>query len=465
MATIEKRKRGYLIRVSCGYSADGKRHLSQSMTWRPPREGMTDKQIERALNKAAADFETQCKGGRVVNVAKLQNFIEQWFTVHQKSLKASTIKKYRDCCPRIYAQLGHIRLDKIKTRDIDNFLTWLGNERHDIPLAKFKTEIKPILLEHGYKSIKSFARETGIDEHSLRAFKYDNAIRWETAVKISEALDIPPASIFKKQLSNEKLSPKTIRGYHGFLSSVFNYAVKVGEIAVNPCRNCTLPKMNLPEHKILSIEQTQEFLSLLDEYAPLKYRCFFNIAVYSGFRRGEILGLQWKDIDFDNNLISINRAQHWDKKNGYYYTDPKTVKSKRTIRVSDRVMFLLKQMHNEQISAAFNYGDRWDNKDNLVFTRENGSNMSMNTAGSFLRKFCKEHDLPAVNVHSMRHLNATLLINSGANPKTVQSLLGHSMASTTMNIYAHEIQSAEAAASSALAAMLENRLTKKKEQA
>lgn len=102
----------------------------------------------------------------------------------------------------------------------------------------------------------------------------------------------------------------------------------------------------------MTIEQTQRLLQHLDEYAPLKYRCFFYIAIYGGFRRGEILGLRWSDIDFENDLIHIRRAVHWEKQKGFYYTEPKTAKSRRTVRLPERVMFLLKQQHNEQMSAA-----------------------------------------------------------------------------------------------------------------
>lgn len=461
MAQIVKRKSGYLIRVSCGYSADGTRQITQSMTWKPPREGMTDKQIEKALRKAAADFEQKCAGGQIVNTVKLQNFIEKWFEVHEGALKPATLKKYRDLCPRIFSQLGHLRLDKIKTKDLDRFLKWLANERNAAALTKCRIDLKQILKESG-ETQKAFSERAGIDPHIVRSCYHDNAILWDNAVKIAQALDKQPAAVFDKITDDSKLSPKTIHCYHGFLSTVFTYAVKVGEIAVNPCVNCTLPKVPTAEHNILTLEQTQQFLRLLDEYAPLKYRCFFYIAVYGGFRRGEILGLRWSDIDFDNDLIHINCAAHWEKGKGFYYTDPKTAKSRRTVRLPERVILLLKQQHNEQLSAALMLGDYWHNSENLVFTADDGSQMGMGTPYGFLKKFCEEHELPCVSVHSLRHLNATLLINSGANPKTVQALLGHSLASTTMNLYAHEIQSAEAAASAAVAAMLDNELSKRK---
>ena len=151
------------------------------------------------------------------------------------------------------------------------------------------------------------------------------------------------------------------------------------------------------------------------------------------------------------------------KNKGYYYTDPKTKKSKRSVKMTDRVMLILKQMKNDQLSAKLKYGDYWNNPQRLVFTADDGSTMSMGTPYKFLKKFCEEYGLPRVSVHSMRHLNATLLISKGTNVKTVQSLLGHSTAVTTMSIYAHEIQSAEAAASAALGEILENDLIKKAE--
>ena len=147
----------------------------------------------------------------------------------------------------------------------------------------------------------------------------------------------------------------------------------------------------------MSVEDTQRFLQLLDENAPLKYRAFFNIAVYCGFRRGEILGLTWEDIDFDNNTVYIKRQQKYEKGKGYYYTEPKTRKSKRCVKMTDRVMLIIKQLQNEQLSARLNYGDYWNNPLNLVFTSDNGSQMSMGTPYKFLTKFLKQYDIKRVN--------------------------------------------------------------------
>ena len=467
MAHIEERKNkkgeitSYRIIVCCGYGADGKKK-TQSMPWKPPKEGMTEKQIKKAIKKAADEFEIACMGGKVVNARKLQLFIEDWFMIHETALTASTIKKYRDCCKRIYPALGHIRIDKIKTADLDKFLVALADERNGNTYGRCKIDLKAKLTELKITQ-KAFAVKVKVSANCVRSCYKGERILWENAEKIAKALKKTPTSLFEKITDDSKLSPKTIRCYHGFLSTVFSYAVKIGEIAVNPCLNCTLPKYETPEHIILSVEDTQRFLQLLDENAPLKYRAFFNIAVYCGFRRVEILGLTWEDIDFDNNTVYIKRQQKYEKGKGYYYTEPKTRKSKRCVKMTDRVMLIIKQLQNEQLSARLNYGDYWNNPLNLVFTSDNGSQMSMGTPYKFLTKFLKQYDIKRVNVHSMRHLNASLLISKNTNVKTLSTMLGHSNTQTTLNIYAHEIQSAEAAASEALGEILENDLIKKAE--
>lgn len=460
MAQIEKRPNGkYRIRVSCGYGVDGKQK-TQSMTWKPPREGMSDEQIQKAVNKAAAEFEMACAGGKVVNIRKLQNLIEDWFAIHEKALTASTIRKYRDCCPRIYQKLGHIRIDKIKTSDIDKFLVWLADERCGTPLGRCKIDLRAYLTELN-ETQKAFAERAEVSPNCVHSCYNGERILWDNAIKIAKALDKSASTVFEKIDDDNKLSSKTIRCYHGFLSTVFSYAVKTGEIGVNPCANCTLPRSESKDRKILSVEEARLFLQLLDEKAELKYRAFFNIAIYGGFRRGEILALKWEDIDFDNNIIHIRRSAHWSKDRGHYFTEPKTRNSKRSLKISDRVMLIIKQLQNEQLSARLKYGDYWNNSLNLLFTTDNGSPMGMGTPYSFLTKFCKENGIERVNVHSMRHLNASLLISSGTNIKTVQTLMGHSTPVTTMSIYAHEIQSAEAAASAAVSAALEEGLNKK----
>ena len=106
-----------------------------------------------------------------------------------------------------------------------------------------------------------------------------------------------------------------------------DYAVKMGMIPDNPCRNVTVPKMDKKEIDCYSLEEAAHFLKLLEQ-EPLKYQAFFQLAIFGGFRRGELLGLEWKDIDFDTCLVSVRRTSQYTKAKGVYTDTTKTESSK-----------------------------------------------------------------------------------------------------------------------------------------
>ena len=424
----------YRIRVSCGYGADGKKK-TQSMTWKPPREGMTAKQIEKAVQKAAFEFEQKCSGGQVVNAEKFQTFCETWFDEYaSRTLKPSGIERARAYTPRVYEKLGHIRIDKITPREIDKFISWLTKQNViSAANALFMGDFDALMKKHGYNQ-KQFAVKAGVSPHTINSVRVGKPIKWENAEKIAGILDEQTSKLFEKQQEEKRLTPKTIKNYVSFVSSVFDYAVHIKAIKENPCKNAALPKIPQNEHDMFTIEQAKQFLDILEKpETDIKYRAFFQLAFFGGFRRGEILGLEWSDIDFDTNVVHIRRTVHYSKKLGYYDTEPKSKSSIRALKLPDNVIFSIKQLRNEQLSTRLKLGDRWHNTERL-FTTLDGHQMHGATPFTWLRKICKAYGLPKVNLHSMRHLNASLLISSGVDVKTVQSVLGHSQASTTIPV-------------------------------
>lgn len=175
----------------------------------------------------------------------------------------------------------------------------------------------------------------------------------------------------------------------------------------------------------------------------------FTLLIYCGMRRGELLGLEWKDINFDTNVLSINRTSQYTNEKGIYTDDVKTASSRRSMKLSDEVTELLKEYKVWQDEKRLAIGDKWTDTDRL-FTQWNGLPMSLSTPYKWLQDFTKKNNLPKINIHSLRHTNATLLIRQGVNVRTVAGRLGHSVTSTTLNIYSHELQSADAAAADSL---------------
>lgn len=249
------------------------------------------------------------------------------------------------------------------------------------------------------------------------------------------------------------LSPKSVRDYLSYISSIFNYALTLEIVSANPCRNIALPKLEHKERTILCDSEAQLFFFHLQKESWQK-QAFFTLAAFGGFRKGEILGLAWNDIDFENEIIHIRRQLLFTKAKGFYYDSPKSRQSLRITKLPNSIFYILNQLQAEQQQSRELAGDRWTESDRL-FTNEFGGYLPNGHMYRWLLLFCERHNLPPVNIHSFRHLNATLLIGSGIDVKTVSALLGHSQTSTTLNIYSHAIEENKAKASAAVSNVIQ----------
>lgn len=260
-----------------------------------------------------------------------------------------------------------------------------------------------------------------------------------------------------KEGANERtgkpLAPKTIRHNLSLISDVFSYAVKMGVVSENPCSKVTIPKGEVKEKQIYTPAEVEKFLTLLND-EPLKYRTFFYLMIYSGFRRGEMLGLEWKDVDFENNIISVRRTSNYTAKKGVYTDTTKTKRSQRTLKFPQFIMDMLKEYKEQQDAEALRLGDRWVETDRL-YVKWDGRPMQNGTPYFWLGEFCEKHDLPFYGLHSFRHLFCSLLVNQGVDIVTVSGALGHSCVSTTSNVYCHMFQEAQAKVSDAVANALD----------
>ena len=176
---------------------------------------------------------------------------------------------------------------------------------------------------------------------------------------------------------------------------------------------------------------------------PLKYRVYLMLAIYSGYRRSEMLGLEWKDIDFKNEVIHVRRTSQYTTEKGIYTDTTKTRKSKRVSKFPPSIMELLKEFKLEQQKEAEKLGSKWIDYDRL-FTKWDGTPMNPQTPYEWLKEYCEKIDIPFKNIHSLRHLHASLLIFEGVDVVAVSSDMGHSVVGTTLNLYSHMFQEARA---------------------
>lgn len=254
------------------------------------------------------------------------------------------------------------------------------------------------------------------------------------------------------KLTKGGLSTKTQKGYLGFISDIFNYAIACNIVLSNPCHNVNTIKTERRERVVFTLEESQLFLEKLEEAEP-RYKAMFTLALYSGFRHGELLGLKWSDIDFESCVITINRIALYTTEKGHFFGEPKTKSSQRSLKLPRAVIDMLTDYRKKQTLHRLALSDKWQNND-LVFPNDFGGIMHQTIPRRWLQNFCKDNGLPIITVHGLRHANASLLISSGADVKTVSSTLGHSQTSTTLDIYAHSFATKQAEASEAVAEML-----------
>jgi integrase len=242
-----------------------------------------------------------------------------------------------------------------------------------------------------------------------------------------------------------------------FISVILGCAVKKHVLTYNPCVAVDYPKAQKMEHDIYTVEEVKRLLCLLKSECGNKpqFVVFFTLAAYMGARRGELMGLEWKDVSFTDNVISINRAYYYNQYEHTCFTDtPKTAGSRRSLKMPVHVMDTLREYKGWQDAQREICGGSWVESDRL-FTKWNGFPMNPSAPYKHLETFCKRHDMRRVNIHSFRHFNASVLINSGVDVVTVQTALGHSMATTTLNIYSHAFSNAQTRAMDAIANALD----------
>ena len=448
MATIQKRGNSYKIVVSCGYDLNGKQ-IRRSMTW-TPEPGLTRRQTEKELDRQAVLFEEQCHTGQVLDGnIKFADFAEKWFKDYaEKQLRPTTIARYRLLMPRINAAIGHIRLDKLQPHHLMQFYNNLAETGvRDDTRYKSAIDFKTLLKNHSMTK-RELAKKANISVYVLNSVTRGNNISENSAQKISKTLNLPLAKLFSASTDKDTLSVNTILHHHRLISSMLSTAVKWQLIFSNPCSRVVLPKNKRKEAIYLDEDQAAQLLQAL-EGESLQHQVIVKMLLYTGMRRGELCGLEWKDIDFERAVISVRRSSLYLSGKGVFEDKTKNETSERCMKVSDDVIAMLRIWRAEQAKERLRLRDQWQNSDRL-FTAWNGAPIRPDVITAWFHKFVTKNGLPPIHVHSLRHTNATLLIAAGTNLTTVAARLGHANTTTTSKIYAHAIKSADQAAAEAL---------------
>lgn len=448
MASILKRKNSYFIMVSTGYDSNGKQ-IRKTMNWRP-EEGMTEKQIEKAVNEQAVLFERKVLSGQVMddNIT-FDEFTKRWLSDYAEvNLAPKTLSRYKAMLNRILPVIGHMKLGKLQPHHLMDLYKEMGNDINRRGISYLATDECKEYLKRTGLTREYISKMSGVHINSIYNIFKGVPVSEETVKKVCKVLDLDFDDDFETSRPLTGLSNKTINHHHRLISSILNQAVFWQVITSNVAARVKPPKVERKEAKYLDEKQTAKLLKLLEDESPI-HQTMIKMFIYSGLRRGELCALEWKDIDFENNLISVCRSSQYIPGKGIFTKETKTVTSDRTIKLPLQAFEMLKEYKKVQMEDQLKAGDKWV-KNDRIFTQWNGEPIHPDSITGWFREFIQRTDLPKVSIHSLRHTNITLLIAAGVPLRTVSYRAGHAQTSTTANIYSHAIRTADEMAADVL---------------
>ena len=374
--SIEKRgKNSYRLSCLAGYDLKGK----------PIKKTKTIHGSKKDAEIELAKFVADVQNGLVVEGKNLtfSEFTEVWKKNYaSKELAPSTYKRYcRILDTRLLPYFGHFYISKIKPTDIMQFYDLLSR---DTQLVRKKNN-------NGSKTFKPLSGKTILEHHRLLRAMLHKAVYWQMIVS-------------------------------------------------NPAERVQPPKAKKPKRKFYDDEQCKVLLESLEtlDNDQIKYKVAIILTIFTGVRLGELMGLEWSDINFRDGIVSVNRSSQYLADKGVFTKVPKTESSVREVAIPDFVISLLEEYKLWYEEQKSNYGELWTDS-NRLFVQADGKPMHPSTISKWFVKFISQIGLPVINFHGLRHTNATLLISQNVDVAVVAARLGHAQITTTFNFYVHPI--------------------------
>jgi len=447
----------YNIRVYRGYDAQGKELKPYQKTWRVP-EGLKDpKRIKRALDRFVGEFETSCNRGEVSNDKRTVSELARYYIeLSERDNKLNSTNFYKNMLPLIDANIGHIKLMNLTTKNLNEFYIKLQKEdvRKD---KKARAKDKLIDVKAEKKLLNRELQEmSGLGKNTITLVCRQQNVAMETAQAVAKALKYPFEELFDVIPGSDKigLGTKTIYEYHKFLHSVLELAKSEGYIAKNPATGAKPPKQKHKEAEWLEIDEILKVIEAVNK-EPLKYKIMLLILIETGMRKGELMGLKWHHICFDKCSIRIKDNLQYSADEGIYETTPKNDEG-RLLSISQEVMEAIKLYYLEQKELKDSLSTRSNefNPKNYLFTQINGRPMHPDSIYKWMNKIERKYDLPHIYPHKFRHSQASILFAGGVDIITASKRLGHSQPSTTQDIYAHMLAKMDEKASATISAAI-----------
>lgn len=281
-----------------------------------------------------------------------------------------------------------------------------------------------------------------IAKHKVRdtTFKnYKRAVEYRIIpvlgrMKLNE-IRIGHGQAFVNQLIDEGLSPRYVEYICTLLKSSLEQAVDWELLPRNPFQKLEIPRARRRSvHNTWSMEEVNRFLNFA-KFESVVYYTLFLVMVNTGMRRGEVLGLKWRDLDIEKGKINVVNTLIYDDE-GFRFNEPKTNSSKRQIAIDEFACDELRKYKLKQNEFKLSFGPGYEDI-GLVFCREDGRPIYPRHLATVFNRIVTAARVPQIRLHDLRHTHATLLLKLGENPKIVSERLGHSSVQMTLDIYSH----------------------------
>lgn len=257
---------------------------------------------------------------------------------------------------------------------------------------------------------------------------------WTPELGSVELTALTPAHVERAMARLEKrVSKMTVRHARATLRRALHDAQRQGLVTRNVASLSRVPKVERREMHALTRDEASRLVEATtdDPYGPL-----FAVAVGTGLRLGELLGLRWSDIDLDARSLTVRRALSRAEGGGFAFGDPKTARSRRTVMLPAVAVDGLRRQRVRQAEAKLAAGTAWQDRDGLVFTDDVGRWIHPNGVSHAWRATADRLGF-TVRLHDLRHTAATLMLAAGVPLKVVSETLGHSSIAITADVYAH----------------------------
>lgn len=405
------------------------------------------KEIEQFKKKCEIDWQQEVdkrsKGIHYIQDEKVVfcDYAEMWVEdiIRYKKDAYNHYVKCKNNLEIFKEKFGLLTLQELTLPVVQEFCDWLCDRTYKKEIITVKKSIKEVIKEKGL-SFKEVYQGSNISDATLcSALTIGNKVSRTTADSLCKFLNIRLETYFDVNSQNVYYSKSANKGLRTMLHTILDKAVKEGRIETNYASQDYVGKLQgEPKVKVIleNEQEIKEFVSYVKKEPDIRKRVGFLIPLDIGCRGAEITGLSWDNINFETNMIKIEKNTMYISGFGIITKKTKNKSSNREVRMTDSLAELLKEYKVWWDNQKELFRETWGNT-NKLFVQSNGSDMANQTIAKWLDEFEERNNLKKVTLHGLRHTNITMLITNGMDVKTVAARVGHKDVRTTLNIYSH----------------------------